>query len=534
MKNKLDYLIIFVLITLLLGLGYYIAVNTVLHDTILPNIYIGNKNISLKNETSVLGIVTSELNNKLENIEGQIDGQQFSIPLSNLNIKIDNQEILNYGKGYDIAKVIREGISLIEGKQLQPGYSVDINDFLSQLPLKLNSRRGAYIQNNKVERCESGEYKMHVDTFKLESLINEYFKTGKQININISEVVLNPSEIKIIEYCKKKESEKVLITNKISEIGIKIERINFDKYFQLNFTPSINWSILDEGYIKNSLKEIAKTKYKASYEGEYVVKNNQIFLTKNYKFGTEVDIDKSFEELVNWLNNLNSEYRLSYKEVKPKILSENKEIINFTKVVAAGKTRIDLIRAGRPNWVVPHAQSGVEEMNNIVINPGEIFSYIDTIKPQLRGEQYYTINGRVIAGGICNSTTTLFRAALEAGLPIVERQSHTMHVESYEWGYPINIVDAAYYTSPRVDLKFKNDYNFPLLLKTEITRDNNGYQYHTIYIHTNPAAKNRKVELTNWSKWNVKSPSQFSGSFERMIYEDGNLKKKDKFISRYN
>src|SRR6185369_9618298 len=69
-------------------------------------------------------------------------------------------------------------------------------------------------------------------------------------------------------------------------------------------------------------------------------------------------------------------------------------------------------------------------------------------------------------GGVCQVSTTLFRAALNAGLPIVERHAHAYRVGYYEEDSPPGF-DATVYV-PSVDLKFKNDTDHYLLIQTVI------------------------------------------------------------------
>ena len=72
-----------------------------------------------------------------------------------------------------------------------------------------------------------------------------------------------------------------------------------------------------------------------------------------------------------------------------------------------------------------------------------------------------------VGGGICQVSTTVFRAALWGGYDIVERSYHYQRVGYYELrGYGPGF-DATVY-SPLVDLKFANDYDAPLLIEAEI------------------------------------------------------------------
>ena len=112
-------------------------------------------------------------------------------------------------------------------------------------------------------------------------------------------------------------------------------------------------------------------------------------------------------------------------------------------------------------------------LNGVIIKPGEIFSFdkaVGDISSLSGYKQAYVIeNGKTVlgdGGGVCQVSTTLFRAALNAGLPIIERHQHAYRVEYYEENSGPGI-DAAIY-SPTVDLKFKNDTGHALLIQTSV------------------------------------------------------------------
>jgi len=82
-----------------------------------------------------------------------------------------------------------------------------------------------------------------------------------------------------------------------------------------------------------------------------------------------------------------------------------------------------------------------------------------------------TIKG--VGGGVCQVSTTLFRAVFFAGYPIVERHSHAYRVSYYEQTASGQIdpglagLDATVYF-PLVDFKFVNDRPYWLLMETYV------------------------------------------------------------------
>lgn len=117
------------------------------------------------------------------------------------------------------------------------------------------------------------------------------------------------------------------------------------------------------------------------------------------------------------------------------------------------------------------------KLNGILIKPGETFSFVNTLGDisTLTGyKQAYVIQGDQTilgdGGGVCQVSTTFFRAALNAGLPIVERHAHSYRVGYYEQDSPPG-VDATIF-HPTVDLKIKNDTPGYILIQSFVDTKN--------------------------------------------------------------
>jgi vancomycin resistance protein YoaR len=109
-----------------------------------------------------------------------------------------------------------------------------------------------------------------------------------------------------------------------------------------------------------------------------------------------------------------------------------------------------------------------------LLSPGEVFSFnqaVGDISAETGYKQAYVIKeGRTVlddGGGVCQVSTTLFRAVLYAGLPVIERTAHAYRVGYYEQGFPPGLDATVFY--PTVDFKFKNDTPAYLLIQTVIS-----------------------------------------------------------------
>ncbi len=102
-----------------------------------------------------------------------------------------------------------------------------------------------------------------------------------------------------------------------------------------------------------------------------------------------------------------------------------------------------------------------------VVQPGATLSFLASLG-EISEQVGYTqgaaiVNGRivpVIAGGICQTSTTLYRAAFQAGIAITERHAHSLYIAAFN---DVVSFDAAVF-SPGLDLKMMNDTPYPILV----------------------------------------------------------------------
>lgn len=153
--------------------------------------------------------------------------------------------------------------------------------------------------------------------------------------------------------------------------------------------------------------------------------------------------------------------------LKPKVTNENINSFGISELIGEGTS---LFQHSIENRVY-NISVAAGRLNGILIAPGEVFSFNKAVGDISRLTGYkpaYVIeNGRTVlgdGGGVCQVSTTLFRAALNAGLPIAERNAHAYRVGYYEQDSGPGI-DATVY-SPSVDFKFKNDTKNYVLIQS--------------------------------------------------------------------
>ena len=135
---------------------------------------------------------------------------------------------------------------------------------------------------------------------------------------------------------------------------------------------------------------------------------------------------------------------------------------------------------GSSNERIQNIVAATEQFHGVLVAPGETFSMGNTLGDVSLengfAEALIIYGGRTIkgvGGGVCQVSTTLFRAVFFAGYPVVERYSHAYRVSYYEKDISNNIdtnlagLDATVYF-PLVDFKFTNDTPYWLLMETYV------------------------------------------------------------------
>ena len=152
----------------------------------------------------------------------------------------------------------------------------------------------------------------------------------------------------------------------------------------------------------------------------------------------------------------------------PTISSDDLESLGIKELVSESTSYFKGSSEGRMKNIALAAS----KFDGVVIPPGEIFSFNEHLGPVTAeagyDESLIIFGDRTtvgIGGGVCQVSTTVFRAAFFGGFELVERWAHGYRVSWYEINSTVGL-DATIYT-PDIDFKFRNDYDHHLLIHTE-------------------------------------------------------------------
>src|SRR3712207_3002409 len=143
----------------------------------------------------------------------------------------------------------------------------------------------------------------------------------------------------------------------------------------------------------------------------------------------------------------------------------------FTATTDQGRTRVENLQ------IASNAVSGT------FVAPGETFSMLDHVAGLDYHETHVIVNGEETpadGGGLCQVTSTLYNAALYAGLEITERTPHHSQLPYIRPGMDATVWygDLAT-TADDLDMSFKNTTDGYILIQ-EYTSDD-GYIYANVY-----------------------------------------------------
>ncbi len=248
----------------------------------------------------------------------------------------------------------------------------------------------------------------------------------------------------------------------------------------------------------------------------------------------------------------NNTVDLAVTITKPAIDARDKDSFGITELVSSGTSQF---KGSIPNRI-QNIKTAQASFDGVVIPPGATFSFIKYLSEIVEANGYadaYVIFGNKTVlgpgGGVCQVSTTMFRAAFFAGFPITERWEHAYRVGYYE---PPKGLDAAVFV-PSADMKFVNDTPHYILIEPVLDEKNLRLTFN--FYGTKP--NGREVKMTEPVVSNkvphppakyIDDPTLPRGTTKqidfavdgedvtlyREIYQNGQLVTSEKFTSHYD
>jgi len=493
-------------------LFFYIAL---FWGKIYPNIKVADTDVSGKKKDEAVKILKSKFEN-LNSITLLNNNQSYTFSFDDLGISYNYQNTIEnafrQGRTGDLIKDLHFILTSFKNKKNLP-LIVEINrDLLQKNINSVSSQEIAplgpqiSIESKQIKILE-GKPGYVIDVDKLGENIQKEVSLGKFEKITIpfkyEDHSLSDIEIRNLRLRGEKFLDTRLILKlkdstliyKDDEIISLVEPLGGYKSEKLNeFVDSIALGLDMEPENATFVFGLASPQrveeFKPARDG---IKIDKSLLKEKIKFAlSQIENNNQKEQ----------EIDIPYTLLHPKIT--NKDVNNFgiKELLGRGSSLFQGSIASRIHNIVLASS----RLNGILVAPGEIFSFNDSLGDvsAYTGYQpaYIIKEGRTVlgdGGGVCQVSTTLFRAVLQAGLPIMERHAHAYRVHYYEEDSPAGF-DATVF-SPSVDLKFKNDTPAYILIQSKVDTKNL-----TLVFDLYGTFDGRKVEISKPKIWDVSAP----------------------------
>ena len=251
-------------------------------------------------------------------------------------------------------------------------------------------------------------------------------------------------------------------------------------------------------------------------------------IVKSSHKGRSVEGEKLLDAIQGGIFEGKREYEVPITVDKPRYTTAELQAKKPTKLLGSYHTNYtatsDHSQARVNNLdLASHAISGT------FLAPGQTFSMTDTVSDLNYEQSHVIVNGATstdLGGGLCQVTSTLYNAALYAGLKIVERSPHDTQLPYIRPGMDATVWFGDQYGNGELDMKFKNTTDGYILLQEYVAKDN--YIYAQVY----GVPDNVDVTMSSEPVYMNSDASEWVTYYTRK--EDGKVVYKDNWKTNYS
>src|SRR5215212_4346286 len=197
--------------------------------------------------------------------------------------------------------------------------------------------------------------------------------------------------------------------------------------------------------------------------------------------GRKVESDQLLDDIEGGTFEGKREYQVSTTVDKPTYTTAALESKKPTKLLGSYHTNYKAT-SDKTQARINNLNAASRGISGTFLAPGEVFSMNDTVSG-LNYEEGHVIvenaTSSALGGGLCQVTSTLYNAALYAGLDIVERHPHATQLPYIRPGMDATVWFGDQYGNGELDMKFKNTTDGFILLQEYVANDN--YIYAQVY-----------------------------------------------------
>jgi vancomycin resistance protein YoaR len=478
-------------VLILLSLGVY---SFAYASRVLPHQYFGGTKVSGYKKSDLTSLIKSQtekslntnlvLNNSDQNKNYEVGPMEVGL---SYDVDATVNEIWSKGRNNNVFLAIGEEIKVIFTKtRHQAIYSVNEDSLrvkIKQISAELDQpekdysiiyKDGKYeLSNDRVEGKRINQEKIELEiknnfanvrsdliSFSLESFKPQVNPDKAQVKLDLANKILAAGEL-VLKY--NGQDYKVDVDTIGGFISSRTNKDDLDLVFNTERAQK---------YAESLAKSIDVN----SVSAKLTIVDGKVTVFQNSVDGRTLDVTETLNSIEDALF---SRIQLTATAVDPIVINlkvaikkpdvSNTDIssLGINELIGTATTSF----AGSPANRIHNIQIGASAINGTLLGAGEEFStlsHLGTIDGTTGYLEELVIKDNKtvpeFGGGLCQVSSTLFRAALNAGMKITQRSNHSYRVSYYE--PPIGM-DATIY-DPAPDFKFVNNYKSHLLVQSKI------------------------------------------------------------------
>lgn len=487
---------VFLLAALIFGYNLYFR------DKILPQTYIGGINLGGKTKPEAQAILESyaSKNNKNE-IDLLWQDKNWKILTSDIGVSLNPNDSVdlawNVGRTGSFSKVIGEQLrsvfvgnkrlavfsyapGILNAKILDIANQIDVSEedagvkienLTAEVTPEKIGRKLDFIQTNNDVLTTIGSFQENSDVnLKVDQINPKVISSAAEDAANnVNTILQNTLTLKSAKknYTLAPGDFAPWLTF-AAVISLETQgKVDLKTAGQNNAVSPSSWHLevtIDQAKVQNYLNSIGGEINQDPKDAKFSVTNGQVTTFALSQTGYTLDVDKAKATIAQAILQKTSAIDLPVAVTQPKVASDSANAMGIKELVGEGKTSW---RGSPPNRI-HNLTLGTNNISGTIVQPGQEFSTVQTIG-EIDGahgflpELVIKNSTQVVpdfGGGLCQVSTTLFRAVLNSGLKITARTPHSFRVSYYE---PPVGEDATIY-DPAPDFKFVNDMSTPILI----------------------------------------------------------------------
>lgn len=261
-------------------------------------------------------------------------------------------------------------------------------------------------------------------------------------------------------------------TGDIHQRKADMEALQTQPYEAYTANPGGDTSVIDDllDAIRNSIYRAPQDARIVSFDPE---KTADPFTFQEAVDGRRLDTEPIKQELYRMVSTMES----GSIELKPTIIPAQVTVADLRKTVALRGTAYTKISTMSTEDRNKNIVRSCQLISGTIIQPGETFSFNGVVGKRTVENGFFTAieyaNGEHvegIGGGVCQTSSTVYLAAVNAGMEIVKREPHSDQVNYTDYGK-----DATVYWEygRKIDFVFRNNTEGPIYMVAKVQSDPN-------------------------------------------------------------